>query len=68
MLSFNGVELAIGQRVIIVEDDDCYNNFTYGIIRVIYTQSGVVHIDVPCDDYGRDRIAEDVIVLQEDNK
>lgn len=66
MRSFNGVELKIGQRVVINEDDEYLNRFIYGIIRVLDNPNEVAHVDVPCDDYGRNRSPRDIIVLPEE--
>ena len=70
MRSFNGVELKVGQRVITNEDDEYFNRFVHGTIRDIVDppyNSKYVVVDVDCDDYGRTRVAADLIVLLEDN-
>lgn len=68
MLSFNGVELEVGQRVVTNEDDEYFTEFVWGTITDIHSEvkHPFISLDVDSDDYGRTRGAGELIVIKED--
>lgn len=65
MLSFNGVELEVGQRVITVEDAEYFTSFADGV--VVRIELDVIRVQLPIyNNCMVTRAAADLIVIKED--